>query len=733
MSDITELKPYEFYGCDFTTVNGQGKTDCPFCNKTKFYVSHKTGQYQCKSCGMKGNKYSFLTEYHKLCLELRTDKEISAIVELRDNCYSNELIKEFGLCFDLSGNVLLPQKSPTSKGLTNLRKWNPDSKIAYNAPSCCSLFFARWDDDPTTPVTICEGEWDALALVTLMQRAKADHPMNIVSVPGANVFKESWLDYFKGRDVILIFDNDHDKKRTNGTVYNPAKDGMKSATTKLGTVAKSIRVINWSLVEKDLPDGYDIRDHLKRAIKKKKSKRFLDSLYKNCEKQKIEAKDVVIPDLKRESFAEVVEDFRKVYSVNQSFIDCLAMAFASIVSLRIKGNPLWVFVVGPPSSGKTSIIEAFERAYAWSKHVSKLTATSLVSGAKVQADPSDEDDEDDDREDSYDPSMLKQLRDKVLFVKDFTTVIDMGVNDKNNLFGILRDAYDGRYVQQYGNGVRREYKDLYFGVFAGVTHAINGESKTSLGERFLRINIIDDEFVEADHIRRALTNVTKNENQKPMLQGSVNGFLRYLSTIEEIPELEPDSDMFERLIALSQFVAAVRTTVQRINGRDMSFRPETEIGSRIATQLSKAGAGIAMVLGYKEINDEVFRVMMKLALNSSVGWQLEVIQILVKFPNGMSAVHIAEKMNVHPNQIRKIVEDMMQLNLIRMVRVSNNSGNRGNKLKSFKLTEEISELIKTARIVFNDKIETYAPKAKRNQKKNQSNSIISKFKKALQE
>ena len=40
-------------------------------------------------------------------------------------------------------------------------------------------------------------------------------------------------------------------------------------------------------------------------------------------------------------------------------------------------------MVAPASSGKTSIIEAFEAAYDYTYHLSKLTSTSLISGAKV--------------------------------------------------------------------------------------------------------------------------------------------------------------------------------------------------------------------------------------------------------------------------------------------------------------------------------------------------------------
>ena len=715
--DNTMLKPFEFHGLEFNgSTKTQAKTDCPCCGATnKFYVALKDGRYHCKVCGVKGNKNTFLSVHHDALVKAATDEDAKRIRKLRGNVFSTKLIKEKQLCFNETGEILFPQKNPEGKTLSNLRKWSPETKKLYNTPGCYSLYFAQWSDDPEVPVYMCEGEWDALALIQLMRRARYEKEVVIVSVPGANGFKDSWVKRFAGRNISIVFDNDHNKKRRDRTEFNPAQEGTDALVGKLNGVAKSIRTVRWKLFRDGLSDGFDIRDILIEAVKTKKSKRLLGRFLKSCRTvatKPPEGKQPVVV-LKRDNFEAVVDDFKEAYAINQSFIDSLACCIAAIAALKIKGNPLWLFLVAPPSSGKTTIIEAFEAAYKHTVHLSKLTATSLISGGKVTRT------NDEGEEEEIDPSIFAKLGNKVLFVKDFTAVLSMGSNDQEALFGLLRDGYDGSFRQTYGNGVERVYEDHYFGIVAGVTHAIHGENQSSLGERFLKINLLDEEFVEVDHIRRALNNIKANKSFKAKLQGSIIGFLNHIDSIEKIPEIPNDSPLFEKLINLSQLVALIRTKVERVHGRDMTYRPEPEIGTRIATQLSKVGAALAMVYGDTVVTDRCYRVMQRMALDSCVGYQLEVLNVLDRSNAGMSATTIATAINLSVNQVRKITDDMMQLNLIESRRVSNNSGRRGNKIKGFFITKSVRALMKAADLSFKGKkrVETPSGRTKRSKKK----------------
>ena len=75
----------------------------------------------------------------------------------------------------------------------------------------------------------------------------------------------------------------------------------------------------------------------------------------------------------------------------------------------------------------------------------------------------------------------------------------------------------------------------------------------------------------------------------------------------------------------------------------------------------------------------------------------------------MSTKMLAESMNLSVAQVRKIIDDMMQLNIVRMRRESNNSGRRGNKIKAFRLTNNVLELMEKSELSFKETKPTKKP------------------------
>ena len=693
---------FEFHGTELHKNGTQLQGDCPFCGKSgHFYIKPKTGQYSCKRCNEEGNLYTFLTKIHADAVSLCTRKDLEEIAGLRDGIPIS-VLKKHGICKSPMGEILIPYRKPDSDNIVNLKKWVADKKISYNTPGCNGLFFVRWEQEG--PVYICEGEWDALALLNLITLSDVTTPYSVVAVPGANTFKESWCSYFANREIYFLFDNDHDKEN-NGKKFNPGKDGMARAVSIILQTLKpdqkkklSINIIDWALHKNydSLSDGYDVRDWCIKYTNLKKEQIGYRKLIKMTKPHDSSPKKKSVKAIKRTDFFEVVEDFQSVLEFGQSFIDTLACCFATMISLRIEGNPLWLFVVGPASCGKTTIIEAFESCEEYTEHLSKLTPASLVSGWRGEGE---------------DPSLLPRLKNRTLCVKDFTAVLSMTSHDKENLFGMLRDAYDGRFVSTFGNGTTREYVDLYFSILAGVTQAIHAESRTNLGERFLKINLLDDNFDEMLHIKRAMSNVGMKPEQKALLSGSVLGFMNYMfKEVKELPTINEDIE--NKISAVSMFVALIRTQVIRNGPNSMTIRPEPEIGSRIATQLKKLALSLAIVFGQKEVSDDCYRIVKKVAVDSCVGWQLELVEALYKQNDWMTVDELAVEMRVHPNQVRRIVEDSMQLEIVVMKKIRKD-GKRPNYC--YRPSSMVRKLLRDSQIDFNalEVSDTYSNKTRR--------------------
>ncbi len=270
--------------------------------------------------------------------------------------------------------------------------------------------------------------------------------------------------------------------------------------------------------------------------------------------------------------------------------DLLDVVFGVVIAHRIDGDPVWLFIIGAPGDGKTEALRAlFECPDIYA--LSTLTPGSLISGYIV-----------DEGED--DPSLLPKLDGKILVVKDFTAVLQMPNEARQEILGILRDAYDGEAGKAFGTGDVRKYKSR-FGFLAAVTPVIESYwgVAAQLGERFLRFRIISEGRKEK--VRRALANSSAESTMREELMMAAHGVLAQKFTA--IPAIAASIE--RRLIALADFVALARSEVARDRQGVMQYAPAPEVGTRVGKELQKFAQGIAMARGKPSVDDDIYRIV----------------------------------------------------------------------------------------------------------------------------
>ena len=89
-------------------------------------------------------------------------------------------------------------------------------------------------------------------------------------------------------------------------------------------------------------------------------------------------------------------------------IDVICSVF---LANKFRADPLWLLLIAPPSSAKTETLRAFD-GHPDAFLISNLTPSTLVSGIIP-------------KRGRPDPSLLPQLTDKLVILKDFTTVLSM--------------------------------------------------------------------------------------------------------------------------------------------------------------------------------------------------------------------------------------------------------------------------------------------------------------------
>ena len=654
-NEQSKLSVYTHHGVILTQKGSQSVGDCPFCDKEqKFYVSNKKGMYDCKVCGASGNTYTFLTEISKICRDQTSEKDYKAFGKKR-SIHPN-VLKRNNLAYDsVTERWLIPVLNPEGN-IVNLMTYDESLKKGKtrSTPTCARHLYLANKIADSGPIYVCEGEWDALALESLLDKAGVTSA-SVVAVPGAETFKKEWIGLFDKREVVLLYDND-----------SSGQDGKQKVIDTLADKAKSIRSLVWP---SNTPDKYDISDLVRdNGLTKKTWTRLLDMVQDETGRPSK-------PKIKRTSFRSVLKDFKAKLHFNKDMEQSLLITLATVISNRIPGDPLWIYVVGPPGCGKSMMLQSFMHAQNCMFR-SKLTATSLVSGMR--------------QDDGSDPSLLAQLDECTLLIKDFTAVKSMPLVVQENLYGILRDAYDGNVLVEYGNGVKRNYPKVHFSIVAGITDVVHGDNRAALGERFLKVEVIpsDKEYDQEAQIRASLGNMIANVKAEDGLKDSIEAFVYHLNEtfdLDQLPDVPPW--VIDRIVSLCQIIGSLRASVLRERSDDVSYRPRPEIGTRLANQILKLGRACALVAGKKEIDEEIYQIMQKVAFSTAHGFQSDIVRELVHYPKGLTIEELCQNLQLTTSTVHRRLEDLQELKIV--VAVKRKDKRRGRPTNIWKVTDSM--------------------------------------------
>jgi hypothetical protein len=610
---MDELKGFQSHGIIFTGSSGnQAIGDCIFCGKRgKLYANRDNRLWDCKVCGKKGDFYEFLRQISILYKDQLGKGDLIELSQDRGLPTSAFSYWDVGLAKD--GVYAIPIKNANGK-VVDIRTYRIGGKLFSTPGVQTGLFGAHrlGDESSKKDIWLCEGEWDAIAMQWLVNHVGGSGV--VVGVPGANTFKREWVGLFGGKTVNVLYDND-----------TAGENGEITVADKLSGVAKELRFLHWS---DKLPAGYDVRDLVK-DYKKEAYKYILERLKGHTRsKSRTNASGAENPTTKtREeegqgeektpkiSTKELMENYKKWLHLPNT--DVLKIMYGAIIANKLGGDPVWMFLVAPPGGSKSELLMSL------SDHpeihpLTSLTPHTLISGTSWQG--------------GKDPSLLPQLNGKILVIKDFTTLLTMHYSQRDEIFGTLRDIYDGNTEKVFGNGIKRTY-NVRFGIIAGVTPVIETFNimHSSLGERFLKFRITGnwDQANEDAKIARALSNLGREDTMRDELKKITTWYLKGLKVPVGggIPRIS--AVYLRQISALAKFSARLRGVVDRDKYSGMvMYKPSSEVGTRLAKQIAKLGMGIAIFAGKKEIDEHTYRLMRRVALDTVPDRSEDIVQAM---------------------------------------------------------------------------------------------------------
>lgn len=305
--------------------------------------------------------------------------------------------------------------------------------------------------------------------------------------------------------------------------------------------------------------------------------------------------------------------------------DLFPITAACYISRKWEGEPLWILAVAPGGSGKTVTVDQFAELEKVENAVivSSITPAALISGYGGK--------------EGADPSLMNRLHNKILIAKDFGTIMSMGSNQVNEIFGILREAFDGKVKKTFGH-MERVYDPIHFNFLALTTEACERVSvfRQQLGERFMRFN------VEPPNL----------PSPPPKINESLKAYIAdWLLHKEEKwagrkPELETDT--YKWIGEVAQTTAKLRTNVIHDGySKEVLEIPGFEGSARLEKQLTKLYQSLYVVMDNDK--SEIRRLCKHAAQSSVKPRKLKVLKYILRCnDNGVTEDPSSDKLHKYP-------------------------------------------------------------------------------------
>lgn len=308
-------------------------------------------------------------------------------------------------------------------------------------------------------------------------------------------------------------------------------------------------------------------------------------------------------------------------------MDVLDKIFAAVLDRRVVGDPLWLFIVGPPGSTKTEILQSLSSlpdVY----QLSQLTSKTIVSGKEK-------------KDETVVRGIFPKINGKLVVISELSQILCKSRDERDAIFAQFRDLYDGFMVYGYGTIDEPIRVDCHIGLVCGVTSAIDmyGSIHAVLGDRFLKIR---PKFNRDWARERAFENKEHLVKMREELELGVKRFFQHVQT-SKLPTFTESQQ--HKINLYAEFVAQLRTTVtsQAFREYDTSeWQPEPEFATRLAQQFRKLAESVAFLRNHAEISPEDMAAVSRVAMDTCLPNRLQIVRALCYAQELASIAQIAK-------------------------------------------------------------------------------------------
>jgi hypothetical protein len=322
----------------------------------------------------------------------------------------------------------------------------------------------------------------------------------------------------------------------------------------------------------------------------------------------------------------------------------------------LPGRPVWLAVVGPPSSAKTEIINALA-LLPFIHPATALSPAALLSGTPKKQ-----------RAQDAKGGLLMQIGEHgIITQKDLGSVLSARPDDRAEAFAALRELYDGAWTRDLGTDGGRQLKwKGKVGLIVGSTEAVDShaDSMAQLGERLAFYRLPGGAREQLAYARLQAGDGAQRMERE--LREAVAGLFKDLGYVADpvTPEEEQTlQDLSWRAVRLRSAVVRDRRT------REIEAVHGTEGPARLFLMLERLFIGIASLEADRET---AMAVVKHVAMDSVPPMRRKALEFVEGAAAKQETRAVAQHLGLPTLQARRVLEDLAARQLV--VRVSQGQG-----------------------------------------------------------
>ncbi len=355
----------------------------------------------------------------------------------------------------------------------------------------------------------------------------------------------------------------------------------------------------------------------------------------------------------------------------------LEICLATRTILEIKGItlPLMIVILGPPSSGKSTVlilVELLPMAYSLDSFTPRAFQSHYASKRK---------------EDLRKDDLLEKIKDKIFLTPDLAPLFSARDEDIVANIGILTRLLDGKGLKTSSgvHGERSSGPAFFVWIGAAVEVSKNIWNLISrLGPKmfFLRVHL---DLTYEEEQQKIMQNMLSEEEYESKIEEVKEKLLDYWDAVTSFPLQEDrkivwdkskeSSDVMLKIVEHAQILARLRGFVptektEGTGGSNYGFlEPIIEDPERAARYLYNLARGYALCQGRNYIIDDDLSIIRPIVMSSAAKERIELLKLLIKNSGEVTVTQLMDARGVTRSTAHKTMKLLEILTLVDVVMV----------------------------------------------------------------